>query len=377
MNINKQSLILHKKYHGKLEVRSKIKLTNKLDLSLAYTPGVAEVCRVIAGDKKKVFDYTIKKNTVAVVTDGSAVLGLGNIGPLAALPVMEGKAILFKEFANVDAWPICLDTQNVDEIVQAVKMIAPVFGGINLEDISAPRCFEVEARLKKELDIPVFHDDQHGTAIVVLAGLINALKVVNKKIGKVRVVINGVGSAGVAICKLLILAGVKNILLVDTQGVIYDGRDGLNSPKQDLAKKTNPEKIAGDLAVAMKNSDVFIGVSQPNLVSIEMVKSMKTDPIIFAMANPIPEIMPDIAKKAGARVVATGRSDFANQLNNVLVFPGIFRGALDNGVKQITEKMKLNASYALASLIKNPTADKIIPDVFDKRVMKAVSGVIK
>lgn len=386
MNLNKQSLALHKKYHGKLEIKSKVKLKNKLDLSLAYTPGVAEVSRVIAKDKKKVFDYTIKKNTVAVVTDGSAVLGLGNVGPEAALPVMEGKAILFKEFANVDAWPICLATQNVEEIIQAVKMIAPGFGGINLEDISAPRCFEVEERLKKELDIPVFHDDQHGTAVVVLAGLINALKVVNKKINKIKVVINGAGSAGVAICNLLLLAGVKDIVVVDSQSAIYTQRPDLPQMKKELALKTNlaclvntqhQDCIIGGLAEAIKNRDVFIGVSKAGILTLTMVKSMNPNSIVFAMANPIPEIMPDIAKKAGAAVVATGRSDFPNQLNNVLVFPGIFRGAFDNKVKHITDQMKLKAAYALASLIKKPTADKIIPNVFDRRVVRVVGGAIK
>jgi malate dehydrogenase (oxaloacetate-decarboxylating) len=379
VGLKQQTLKLHLKYHGKLAVKSKVRVKNKLDLSLAYTPGVAEVCREVAKNKKKAFDYTIKKNTVAVVTDGSAVLGLGNIGPEAALPVMEGKALLFKEFANVDAWPICLDTQDAEEIIKTIKLIAPGFGGINLEDISAPRCFEVEEKLKRELDIPVFHDDQHGTAIIVLAGLINALKVAGKKIGRIKVVVNGAGAAGVAISKLLLLAGVKSLYLLDSKGVIYQGRKNLNSFKKKLAKQINLKYKGNksDLEEAIIGTDVFVGVSKANLVTAKMVKSMNNKPIIFAMANPIPEIMPNLAKKAGAAIVATGRSDFANQLNNVLVFPGIFRGALDNGVKQITDQMKLRAAKALAGLIKKPTAQKIIPDVFDKRVVKAISRVIK
>ncbi|MFH1187376.1 MAG: NADP-dependent malic enzyme [bacterium] len=387
-NIQQQSLDLHLQHHGKLAVKSKVKVTNKEELSLAYTPGVASPCLEIAKDKSKVYDYTFKKNTVAVVTDGSAVLGLGNIGPEAGLPVMEGKALLFKEFADIDAWPICLDTQDVEEIIKTVKFIAPGFGGINLEDISAPRCFEIEERLKNELDIPVFHDDQHGTAVIVLAGLINALKVVNKKIDQVKILINGAGSAGVAIAKLLLFAGAENLLLADSKGVIYEGRDDLNDVKKELALKTNLKCVPpngelnhegcvkGNLREAIKGIDVFIGVSKADLVDEEMVKSMNKNPIIFAMANPNPEIMPDLAKKAGAAIIATGRSDFENQLNNVLVFPGIFRGALDNNIKKITEQMKLNAAKALAGLVENPTSDKIIPEVFDKRVVGAVAGAV-
>jgi malate dehydrogenase (oxaloacetate-decarboxylating) len=377
MDTQQQSLELHQKHHGKLAVKSKVKITNKEELSLAYTPGVAKPCLEIAKDKTKVYDYTFKKNTVAIVTDGSAVLGLGNIGPEASLPVMEGKALLFKEFANVDAWPICLDTQDTEEIIKTVKFIAPGFGGINLEDISAPRCFEIEERLKSELNIPIFHDDQHGTAVVVLAGLLNALKVVKKNLEEVRVLINGAGSAGTAISKLLFLAGVKNLFLLDSKGVISRDRKDLSSAKRGLIDKINLQDCAGsDLRSAIKGIDVFIGVSKANLVNEEMVKSMNKNPIVFAMANPTPEIMPDLAKKAGASVVATGRSDFQNQLNNVLVFPGIFRGALDNGVKQITDEIKLNAAKALASLIENPTADEIIPDVFDERVVGAVAGAV-
>lgn len=388
-NTQQQSLQMHLEHHGKLSVKSKVKVTNKEELSIAYTPGVASPCLEIAKDKSKVYDYTFKKNTVAVVTDGSAVLGLGNIGPEAALPVMEGKALLFKEFADIDAWPICLDTQDVEEIIKTVKFIAPGFGGINLEDISAPRCFEVEERLKNELNIPVFHDDQHGTAVVVLAGLINALKVVDKKIDQVKILINGVGSAGVAIAKLLLFGGAENLLLSDSKGVIYYGRDDLNDVKKELALKTNLKCVSpsgnlnnagcvrGSLKEAIKETDVFIGVSKANLVDEEMVKSMNKNPIIFAMANPNPEIMPDLAKKAGAAIVATGRSDFENQLNNVLVFPGIFRGALDNNIKKITDEMKLNAAKALASLVETPTADKIIPDVFDRRVVGVVAGAVR
>lgn len=386
MDIKKQSLLMHKKNHGKLAVAGKVKIKNKKDLSLAYTPGVGAVCMEIANDKKKVFEYTCKRNTVAVVTDGSAVLGFGNIGPEAGLPVMEGKALIFKEFANVDAWPICLGTQDTEEIIKIVKAIAPGFGGINLEDISAPRCFEIEERLKKELDIPVFHDDQHGTAIVVLAGLLNALKVVGKKLEQVKIIMNGAGAAGVSVSRLLLLAGAKNLILMDTHGAIYRGRKDLNDVKEAMAEKTNTkchidvnhwDCVRGDLKEAMKKADVFIGVSKANLVDEEMVKSMNPKAIIFAMANPVPEIMPDVAKKAGAAVVATGRSDFPNQVNNALVFPGIFRGAFDNKVKQITDEMKLKAAKAIASLVKNPKADKIIPDVFDKRVVKAVARVIK
>lgn len=373
--VYERSLELHEKNHGKVEVISKVKVENREDLSLAYTPGVAEPCRKIHANPDDVYKYTAKGNLVAVVSDGTAVLGLGDIGPLAGMPVMEGKSILFKEFANVDAFPICLDTKDVDEIVETVKRIAPCFGGINLEDISAPRCFEVEARLKKELDIPVFHDDQHGTAIVVCAGLINALKVVGKKMEDIRVVINGAGSAGISICKLILQFGVGDVVLVDRQGALCPGEEWMNPAQKAMAEVTNKDHQRGLLAEIIKNKDVFIGVSAPNLVTAEMVKTMAKDPIIFAMANPTPEIMPDVAKAGGARVVATGRSDFPNQINNVLVFPGIFRGALDVRATDITEEMKLAASRAIASLItpEELNEEYIIPSPFDKRVCSAVA----
>ncbi len=373
--VYERSLELHEKNHGKVEVISKVKVENREDLSLAYTPGVAEPCRKIHANPDDVYKYTAKGNLVAVVSDGTAVLGLGDIGPLAGMPVMEGKSILFKEFANVDAFPICLDTKDVDEIVETVKRIAPCFGGINLEDISAPRCFEVEARLKKELDIPVFHDDQHGTAIVVCAGLINALKVVGKKMEDIRVVINGAGSAGISICKLILQFGVGDVVLVDRQGALCPGEEWMNPAQKAMAEVTNKDHQRGLLAEIIKNKDVFIGVSAPNLVTVEMVKTMAKDPIIFAMANPTPEIMPDVAKAGGARVVATGRSDFPNQINNVLVFPGIFRGALDVRATDITEEMKLAASRAIASLItpEELNEEYIIPSPFDKRVCSVVA----
>lgn len=373
--VYERSLELHEKSHGKVEVISKVKVENREDLSLAYTPGVAEPCRKIHANPDDVYKYTAKGNLVAVVSDGTAVLGLGDIGPLAGMPVMEGKSILFKEFANVDAFPICLDTKDVDEIVETVKRIAPCFGGINLEDISAPRCFEVEARLKKELDIPVFHDDQHGTAIVVCAGLINALKVVGKKMEDIRVVINGAGSAGISICKLILQFGVGDVVLVDRQGALCPGEEWMNPAQKAMAEVTNKDHQRGLLAEIIKNKDVFIGVSAPNLVTAEMVKTMAKDPIIFAMANPTPEIMPDVAKAGGARVVATGRSDFPNQINNVLVFPGIFRGALDVRATDITEEMKLAASRAIASLItpEELNEEYIIPSPFDKRVCSVVA----
>ena len=377
-NIYQQSLILHEQKKGKIEVVSKVPLKNKNDLSLAYTPGVAEACRKIHIDTKNVYRYTAKGNLVAVLTDGSAVLGLGNIGPEAALPVMEGKAILFKEFANIDAFPICVDTQDPDEIIDFVKKIAPTFGAINLEDISAPRCFYIEEKLKKELNIPVFHDDQHGTAVVVLAGLINALKLVNKKIEEVKIVMSGVGAAGVAITKLLLNYGAKNFCLIDSKGIIYDGRkEGMNPIKEELAKITNPEKLAGDLKIALKNADVFIGVSQPELVSQTMVESMNKDAIIFAMANPVPEIMPNLARAGGAKIIATGRSDFPNQVNNVLAFPGILRGVLDSSVKQITKKMMIAAAEALANYVTEPEMEKIIPDPLDKKVAYIVAEAVK
>ena len=373
--VYERSLELHEKNHGKVEVISKVKDENREDLSLAYTPGVAEPCRKIHANPDDVYKYTAKGNLVAVVSDGTAVLGLGDIGPLAGMPVMEGKSILFKEFANVDAFPICLDTKDVDEIVETVKRIAPCFGGINLEDISAPRCFEVEARLKKELDIPVFHDDQHGTAIVVCAGLINALKVVGKKMEDIRVVINGAGSAGISICKLILQFGVGDVVLVDRQGALCPGEEWMNPAQKAMAEVTNKDHQRGLLAEIIKNKDVFIGVSAPNLVTAEMVKTMAKDPIIFAMANPTPEIMPDVAKAGGARVVATGRSDFPNQIINVLVFPGIFRGALDVRATDITEEMKLAASRAIASLItpEELNEEYIIPSPFDKRVCSVVA----
>lgn len=373
--VYERSLELHEKNHGKVEVISKVKVENREDLSLAYTPGVAEPCRKIHANPDDVYKYTAKGNLVAVVSDGTAVLGLGDIGPLAGMPVMEGKSILFKEFANVDAFPICLDTKDVDEIVETVKRIAPCFGGINLEDISAPRCFEIEARLKKELDIPVFHDDQHGTAIVVCAGLINALKVVGKKMEDVRVVINGAGSAGISICKLILQFGVGDVVLVDRQGALCPGEEWMNPAQKAMAEVTNKDHQRGLLAEIIKDKDVFIGVSAPNLVTAEMVKTMAKDPIIFAMANPTPEIMPDVAKAGGARVVATGRSDFPNQINNVLVFPGIFRGALDVRATDITEEMKLAASRAIASLItpEELNEEYIIPSPFDKRVCSVVA----
>jgi malate dehydrogenase (oxaloacetate-decarboxylating) len=372
-----ESIKLSKKLGGKIEIRSKQKLTRK-SLPILYTPGVAEVSRAIAKNKKLSFKYTIRKNTVAVVSDGSAVLGLGNIGPEAALPVMEGKALLFKELAGVDAIPIVLATQDVEEIIKTVRYLTPTFGGINLEDISAPRCFEIEERLKKELDIPVFHDDQHGTAIVVLAGLINALKVVKKDARKIKTVISGSGAAGIAIAKLLIKYGVRNIILVDSTGIIHKERkEGMNLVKNEIAHLTNPEGIRGILKDALRGADVFIGVSAPNLLTKYEITKMHRDPIVFTMSNPIPEITPEEAIKGGARIVATGRSDYPNQINNVLAFPGVFRGVLDNGIKQITDAHKLKAAKAIASLIKKPSSDRIVPEALDPRVAKAVSKVFK
>ena len=370
------SLKLHKKFHGKLEIKSKVPIKNKADLSLAYTPGVAEVCRVIAKDKTLAREYTMKRNTVAVVSDGSAILGLGNLGPEAALPVMEGKAILFKEFAGVDAFPICLDTQDTEEIIKAVKYLAPVFGGINLEDISAPRCFTIEERLKRELDIPVMHDDQHGTATVVLAGLINALRLRGSERGQVKVVMNGAGAAGIAVAKLLSKAGFGDIVVCDSRGALYEGREDLTAVKTELARLTNKKKIKGELGDVIRGADIFIGVSIGNILDKGMIKSMNERPIIFALANPIPEIMPEAALAAGAFIVATGRSDFPNQINNVLAFPGIFRGALDNGVAQITDAMFIRAAESLAAVIKEPKTDGVLPDVFDKEVVKAVATAI-
>lgn len=378
MNYFEESLKLHEGKLGKIEVISKVQVRTRNDLSLAYTPGVAEPCRKIHEDQENVYKYTSKGNLVAVVTDGTAVLGLGDIGPKAGLPVMEGKSILFKEFADVDAFPICLDTKNVDEIVKTVKLIAPGFGGINLEDIGAPRCFEVEARLKKELDIPVFHDDQHGTAIVVLAGVINALKVVGKKIEDIKVVVNGAGAAGTAISNLLLSSGVKNLIACDKVGILYRGMEKIDDAKTDLAERTNPDNIKGSLADALVGADVFIGVSAPGIVSQEMVRSMNKDSIFFAMANPTPEIMPDEAKEAGARVIGTGRSDFPNQVNNVLAFPGIFRGALDVRAKEINEEMKIAAAYAIANYVKEDELNEnnVLPSALDKNVAKDVADAI-
>ena len=380
MNYNKKALQVHTKNKGKLGVYSKIKIKNRDDLSVAYTPGVAEVSRVIARNKKLVFDYTLKSNTVAVITDGSAVLGLGNVGPEAALPVMEGKAVLFKEFADVDAYPICLSTQNTEEIIQTIKNISVGFGGINLEDISAPRCFEIEERLKKELDIPVMHDDQHGTAIVVLAALINALKIVHKTKGEIKLVINGAGSAAMAIFNLLVSYGLnpKKIIMVDSVGIIFDGREGMNEYKNKVARLSNVEKKSGGLDTALVGADVFIGVSTADCLKPEWVSGMAGDPIVFAMANPNPEISLEKAKKTKIKVFGTGRSDYPNQINNVLVFPGLFRGVLDARARQITEKMKLASAEAIAKLVsqKELLKGKIIPDPFDKRVAKAVAKAV-
>jgi malate dehydrogenase (oxaloacetate-decarboxylating) len=377
MDYYKKSLEVHKEHRGKLEIASKVPLETLDDLSISYTPGVAEPCRLIAKNPEAARDYTIKGNLVAVVTDGSAVLGLGNIGGLSGLPVMEGKALLFKHFADVDAFPICLSTQDTDEIVAAVKAIAPTFGGINLEDISAPRCFEVERRLREELDIPVFHDDQHGTAIVTLAGLLNALQVVGKSIESVRVVVNGAGAAGVAVAKLLMRAGVSDLVMCDSRGVIYKGRENLSPYKEEMAKTTNPRDVKGSLDEAMKDSDVFVGVSAPNVVSTEMVSTMNKDAIVFAMANPTPEIMPEEAMAGGAAVVATGRSDFPNQINNALVFPGIFRGLLDAKAEQVTPDMLLKSAEALAKLIVAPTPEKIIPQIAEKGVSEVVAAAVR
>ena len=378
-DIYQKSLDAHKRTKGKIAVQSKMPVVTKEDLSIAYTPGVAEPCRAIHKNPKTVYDYTSKGNLVAVVTDGSAVLGLGNIGPLAAMPVMEGKAILFKEFGGVDAFPICLDTQDVDEIVKAVKLIAPTFGGINLEDISAPRCFEVEKRLKAELDIPVFHDDQHGTAIIVLAALINASKVMGKKISDMSIVMSGAGSAGIAISNILLDFGVKNIIVCDSIGAIYSGRgENMNPTKENLAKVTNLNLKEGSLESVITGADVFIGVSKPGVLTADMVASMADDAIVFAMANPVPEIMPDIAKKAGAKVVGTGRSDFPNQINNVLAFPGVFRGALDVRASDINSEMNLAAAMAIASLVDDDmlSSGQIIPLATDLRVAKSVAEAV-
>lgn len=379
MTTNEKALLLHEQWNGKLETVSKTPVKSREDLALAYTPGVAEPCKVIAEDREAAYKYTMKANTVAVVSDGSAVLGLGNIGPYAAMPVMEGKAVLFKEFGGVNAVPICLDTQDTEEIIKTVAYLAPGFGGINLEDISAPRCFEIEERLKQMLDIPVFHDDQHGTAIVVLAGIINALKVTGKQKENCRIVVNGAGSAGVAITKLLLTYGFPDIIMCDKTGIVSKETEGLNWMQQKMTEVTNLQNMTGTLADAMKGADIFVGVSAPNIVSEEMVASMNKDAILFAMANPVPEIMPDLAKKAGARVVGTGRSDFPNQVNNVVAFPGIFRGALEGRATQITEEMKLAAALAIAGLVPEEelSEDNIMPEAFNPKVADVVAEAVK
>ena len=374
-----KALKMHEEWQGKLETLSKAQVKSKEDLAIAYTPGVAEPCKLIAEEKELAYKYTIKSNTIAVVSDGSAVLGLGNIGPYAAMPVMEGKAVLFKEFGGVNAVPICLDTQDTEEIIKAVTYLAPGFGGINLEDISAPRCFEIEERLKETLDIPVFHDDQHGTAIVVLAGVINGLKVVGKKKEDCKVVVNGAGSAGIAITKLLLKYGFKKVIMCDKVGILSKSTQGLNWMQKKMMDVTNPDQENGSLADALKGADIFVGVSAPGIVTKEMAQGMNKDAIMFAMANPVPEIMPDVAKEAGVRVIGTGRSDFPNQVNNVLVFPGIFRGALEGGAKQITEDMKLAAAMALAGLISEEELndENILPAAFDERVADVIAEAVK
>ncbi len=379
MTTQEKALQLHKEWNGKIETVSKTPVKSREALSLAYTPGVAEPCKVIAEDKEAAYQYTMKANTVAIISDGSAVLGLGNIGPYAAMPVMEGKAVLFKEFGGVNAVPICLDTQDTEEIIKAVTWLAPAYGGINLEDISAPRCFEIEERLKATLDIPVFHDDQHGTAIVVLAGIINALKVVGKQKENCKVVVNGAGSAGVAITKLLLTYGFTNVIMCDKVGIVSTSTEGLNWMQEKMASVTNPNGETGTLADALKGADIFVGVSAPNIVTQEMVQSMAADSILFAMANPTPEIMPDVAKAAGARVVGTGRSDFPNQVNNVVAFPGIFKGALEGRATQITEEMKLAAANAIAGLVPDDELgeDNIMPEAFNPKVAELVAEAVK
>ena len=375
VNISDRTFLMH--LGGKIEVKSRMQIRTRDDLSMAYTPGVARVCRAIAQDPERAFNLTIKRNTVAVVTDGTAVLGLGDIGPRAAMPVMEGKAMLFKEFADVDAFPICLDTKDTEEIIRSVKNIAPAFGGINLEDISAPRCFEIEERLKEELDIPVFHDDQHGTAVVVLAALINSLKIVDKKIEDLKVVVNGVGASGVACAKIMLSAGAKHVIGCDSKGIVHEGRDGLNESKRWFAENTNPEGKSGDLSEAIRGADLFLGLSVPDVLTADDLDTMNEDPIIFAMANPDPEIRPEVAF-GHARIIATGRSDYPNQINNVLCFPGVFRGALDVRAYGIDENMKLAAAEAIAEVIpeENVSEDYIIPSVFDERVSPAVAEAV-
>ncbi len=379
MNASEKALTLHREWNGKLETTPKCHVNSREDLAIAYTPGVAEPCKAIAANKEEAYNYTIKANTVAVVSDGSAVLGLGNIGPQAAMPVMEGKSVLFKEFGNINAFPICLDTQDTEEIIRTVINIAPAFGGINLEDISAPRCFEIEERLKKALSIPVFHDDQHGTAIVVLAVIINGLKVVGKSKEECHVVVNGAGSAGIAITRLLLRYGFKDVVMCDKSGILSKKSDDLNWMQKEMMETTNLSQKIGTLADALKGADIFVGVSAPGIVTEDMVASMNHDSILFAMANPVPEIMPDLAKKAGARVVGTGRSDFPNQVNNVVAFPGIFKGALEGRATQITEEMKLAAANAIAGLVdeKDLNEDNIMPEAFDPRVAEAVANAVK
>lgn len=372
-----QSIEAHKKYGGKIEIESKMPLDTREDLSIAYTPGVAEPCREISKNKLKAYDYTWKKNSVAVVSDGSAVLGLGNIGPEASLPVMEGKCVLFKKFAEVDAVPVVLDTQDTEEIIAAVKAIAPTYGGINLEDIAAPKCFEIEERLKRDLDIPVMHDDQHGTAVVTLAGMINAMRVTGRKLNELKIVINGSGAAGVAVVKLLQHVGVQEVIMCDSRGTLYRGRREMNPIKKEMATLTNHSRVKGDLSDALEGADVFIGVSVPGVLNGEMIKRMKKNPIIFAMANPIPEIMPEEAHEAGADIIATGRSDFPNQINNVLAFPGLFRGALNARTRDITYRMFVAAAYAIADCVENPTPEEIIPSAFDKRVAQQVAQTVE
>lgn len=375
--IKQKALELHEKNQGKLEVVSKVKVNDAMDLALAYTPGVAEPCKKIHEDNDLAYKYTNKGNMVAVVTDGSAVLGLGNIGGIAGMPVMEGKSVLFKEFGNVDAFPICLNTQDTEEIISTVKAISPSFGGINLEDIAAPRCFEIEKRLIEELDIPVFHDDQHGTAVIVLSAVINALRIVKKDISDVKIVISGAGAAGIAISNLLTLAGAKNNLILNSRGIIDPDDEKLDEARREIARTTNPNKVKGDLKTAMENADIFIGVSAPGILTKEMVSSMNHDAIVLAMANPVPEIYPDEAKEAGARVVGTGRSDYPNQVNNVLVFPGVFRGALDAKADRITDDMKLSAAYAIAHMVEEPTEERILPEAFNKDVARNVANAVK
>ncbi|HVM76771.1 MAG TPA: NADP-dependent malic enzyme [Candidatus Paceibacterota bacterium] len=375
--IYKDAVELHRKHHGKIEVASKVPLENRHDLSLAYTPGVGQVSVEIGNDPKLAREYTLKRNTIAVVSDGSAILGLGNLGPEAAIPVMEGKAALFKKFAGIDAFPICLATQDIEEIIQTVKRIAPVFGGINLEDIAAPRCFEIERRLCDELPIPVMHDDQHGTATVVLAGVMNALKLKKMSADEARVVVNGAGAAGTAVTKLLLSYGVRDVVACDSRGAIYEGRADLNDEKIQLARATNRSGKRGTLADVIREADIFIGLSKAGVLTEDMVRSMRNSPVVFALANPVPEIMPDRATAAGAFIVATGRSDFPNQINNVLAFPGIFRGALDHGIRQFTEKMFIDAAKQLAACVIAPTPDAIFPSVFDASVVKAVAEAIR